>query len=413
MFNREGNKQKSYCVIRKDLAKNYEIEVDASEAPILNKIMNDPEPYESSLAETKILEQEVFPINDAIKNVFGPDEELGLNSIKLAIGGSPSDYVTVGINDLIKYNVAPTLTGLMDFVNENDESILGFLDCEYISEEGNVIYLSCGKKDVSKNIRSIKLKILASMQQRGFFLQEEHKYYGLQLYLVIETLKPNDDKLLEFLKELGIDWELIFFRRRLAIHDWTEIECDRNPENLKKYLRTKYNNLNYFDLNNILRVVVKNELPFIVADKMASLLFKMKAERTLQYRIEAEQQYDIEFSRKAQIEEERADLIDRINSLRRQKQMQPDNEIINELKASRDRKNDLDNEKRRVMEKLRTLREKIDNPEDVYSISLKKAEIAASAKLACAYLGIAQEIKFDRDISVAEILKYQEELTNI
>ena len=96
-------------------------------------------------------------INDAIKNVFGTDEELGLNSIKLAIGGSPSDYVTVGINDLIKYNVAPTLTGLMDFVNENDESILGFLDCEYISEEGNVIYLSCGKKDVSKNIRSIKL----------------------------------------------------------------------------------------------------------------------------------------------------------------------------------------------------------------------------------------------------------------
>ena len=413
MFNREGKKEKSYCVIRKNLAKDYEIEVDASEAPILNKIMSDPEPYESSLAETKILEQEVFPINDAIKNVFGTDEELGLSSIKLAIGGSPTDYVTVGINDLIKYNVAPTLTGLMDFVNENDESILGFLDCEYISEEGNVIYLSCGKKDVSKNIRSIKLKILASMQQRGFFLQEEHKYYGLQLYLIIETLKPNDDKLLELLKELEIDWELIFFRRRLAIHDWTEIECDRNSENLKKYLRTKYNNLNYFDLNNIIRVVVKNELPFIVADKMASLLFKMKAERTLQYKLEAEQQYDMEFNSKAQIEEERADLIDRINVLRRQKQIQPSNENITDLKMSRDRKNDLDNEKRRVFEKLRTLRDKIDNPEDVYSVSLKKAEIAASAKLACAYLGIAQEIKFDRDISVAEILKYQEELTNI
>ena len=413
MFNREGKNQKSFCVIRKDLAKNYEIEVDASEAPILNKMLNDPEPYESSLADPKILEQEVFPINDAIKNVFGPDEELDLNSIKLAIGGSPSDYVTVGINDLIRYNVAPTLTGLMDFVNENNESILGFLDCEYISEEGNVIYLSCGKKDVSKNIRSIKLKILASMQQRGFFLQEEHKYYGLQLYLMIETLKPNDDKLLELLKELEIDWELIFFRRRLAIHDWTEIECDKNPENLKKYLRAKYNNLNYFDLNNIIRVVVKNELPFIVADKMASLLFKMKAERTTQYRIESEQQYDIEFNRKSQIEEERADLIDKINSLRRQKQLKPNEKIINELKSSRDRKNDLDNEKRRVIEKLRTLREKIDNPEDVYSVSLKKAEIAASAKLACAYLGIEQEIKFDRDISVAEILKYQEELTNI
>ena len=139
----------------------------------------------------------------------------------------------------------------------------------------------------------------------------------------------------------------------------------------------------------------------------------MKSERTLQYKLEAEQQYDIEFNRKAQIEEERADLIDRINSLRRQKQMEPTNEIISELKSSRDRKNDLDNEKRRVIEKLRTLRDKIDNPEDIYSVSLKKAEIAASAKLACAYLGIDQEIKFDRDISVAEILKYQEELTNI
>jgi hypothetical protein len=146
---------------------------------------------------------------------------------------------------------------------------------------------------------------------------------------------------------------------------------------------------------------------------MASLLFKMKAERTFQYKLESEQQYDIEFNRKAQIEEERANLIDRINALRRQRQIQPSNETIADLKSSRDRKNDMDNEKRRVVEKLRKLRDKIDNPEDVYSASLKKAEIAASAKLACAYLGIAQEIKFDRDISIAEILKYQEELTNI
>ncbi|MCP4764153.1 MAG: hypothetical protein GY870_20440, partial [archaeon] len=215
--------------------------------------------------------------------------------------------------------------------------------------------------------------------------------------------------MLELLKELEIDWELIFFRRRLAIHDWTEIECDRNPENLKKYLRTKYNNLNYFDLNNIIRIVVKNELPFIVADKMASLLFKMKAERTQHYKIESEQQYDLEFNRKTQIEEERADLINKINVLRRQKQIQASKEIVSDLKSSRDRKNDLDNDKRRVVEKLRILRDKIDNPEDVYSVSLKKAEIAASAKLACAYLGIDKEITFDRDISVAEIIKYQEE----
>ena len=51
--------------------------------------------------------------------------------------------------------------------------------------------------------------------------------------------------------------------------------------------------------------------------------------------------------------------------------------------------------------------------EDGYSITLKKAEIAASAKLACAYLGIHADIKFDDDISMDEILKCEEELTNM
>jgi len=49
---------------------------------------------------------------------------------------------------------------------------------------------------------------------------------------------------------------------------------------------------------------------------------------------------------------------------------------------------------------------------DEYSVSLKKAEIVAAAKLACAYLGIQKEIQFDQDISISEILKYEEELTN-
>ncbi|MFO7797443.1 MAG: hypothetical protein R6W84_14965 [Promethearchaeia archaeon] len=347
MYNK---KNRSYCVVRKDLAKNYDIEVDASEAPVLNKVLSDPDPYESSMAEIKILQEEVFPINDAIKKVFGDSKDLQLNSIKLAIGGSKSDYVTIDQTDLIKFDVKPTLTGLMNFIEENQESILGFLDCDYINEEGNVIYLSCGKKNLSENIFTIKLKILASMQQRGFFLQQEHKYYGLQLYLTIESKIPNDDKLLELLKELEIDWELIFFRRRLAIHDWTEIECERDSENLKSYLRAKFESLNYFDVNNITRLVIKNNLAFIVADKMASLLHKMKSERTFQ--------------------------------LQEKKFQKPS--------FSGD-----------------------DYPGDEYSITLKKAEIAAAAKLACAYLGIQKEIKFDRDISDAEVIKYQEELTNI
>ena len=271
-----NEKRRSVCVIRKNLAKEYEVEVDSSEAPILNTILERPQPFESSMASLNILEAEIFPLLDAFKITFGEEKELKLRSIKLAVGGSNTDYVTIREKDLIKFDVKPTLSGLREFIKENSDSILGFLDSEYISEEGNVIYLKCEKRDVSDNIYSVKIIILASMQQRGYFLQQEHKYYGLQLFIVIESKKPNDDKLLEFIKELGIDWELIFFRRRLAIHDWTEIECQTNSDNLKSFLRVKYDTLNYFDINNIIRLIEKNSLPFNVVDKMGSLLFKMK-----------------------------------------------------------------------------------------------------------------------------------------
>jgi len=350
-----NEKRRSVCVIRKNLAKEYEIEVDSSEAPVLNTLLESPQPFESSMANLNILEAEIFPLIDAFKNTFGEEKELKLRSIKLAVGGSNNDYVTIREKDLIKYDVKPTLSGLRDFIRENSESILGFLDSEYISEEGNVIYLKCEKRDVSDNIYSVKFIILASMQQRGYFLQQEHKYYGLQLFIIIESRKPNDDKLLEFIKELGIDWELIFFRRRLAIHDWTEIECQTNSDNLKSFLRVKYDTLNYFDINNIIRLIEKNNLPFNVVDKMGSLLFKMKSERSFQ--LQDKKNYD---------------------------NLRYDDSLNNESVQSIDE----------------------------YSLTLKKAEIAAAAKIACAYLGIQKQITVDRDISDAEILKYQDELTN-
>ena len=363
-----NEKRRSICIIRKNLAKDYEIEVDASEAPVLNKMLNEPEPYESSIADLKILEEEVFPLIESFKNVFGEEKDLKLNSMKLAIGGSYTDYVTIRETDLTKYDVKPTLSGLRDFVKENDDSILGFLDSDYISEEGNVIYLSCGKKNVTDNIYSLKIKVLASMQQRGYFLQQEHKYYGLQLFIIIESRKPDDDKVFEFLKELNIDWELIFFRRRLAIHDWTEIECEINSENLKSFLRVKFDTLNYFDINNIIRLIVKNQLSFKVADKMASLLYKMKSERAIQMQ---ERKFD--------------------------KSKYPDDIFLDETIQKRNYPGNDD--------KIQTI--------DEYSLTLKKAEIAAAAKIACAYLGIQIDIKFDRDIPIADVLKYQEELTNI
>ena len=405
--------EKSLCIIRKNLAKDYEIEVEASEAPLLNKFLNDPEPYESSMADIKIIEEEVVPINDALINVFGNDKDLNLYSVKIGIGGSKNDYVTINEKDLVKFDVKPTLSGLIDFIRENYESILGFLNREYNNEEGNVIYLNCGRKNISDNISSIKLKILASMQQRGYFLQQEHKYYGLQLYITIESKTADDDKIFELLKELEIDWEMIFFRRRLAIHDWTQIECERNTDNLKNYLRSKYKNLNYFDVNNITRLVMKNQLPFIVADKMTSLLFKMKTERVSQLQEEHERQYQLEQERKSQIEEERITIMEKINELKRKLHLRPTRKIYIDIDSSNDEKLHLEQEKRKILEKLSILREKINEPGDEYSTSLKKAEIAAAANLACAYLGISQKIEFDRDVSMTEILKYQEELTNI
>ncbi len=405
--------ERSLCIIRKNLAKDYEIEVEASEAPLLNKFLNDPEPYESSMADIKIIEEEVVPINDALINVFGNDKDLNLYSVKIGIGGSKNDYVTINEKDLVKFDVKPTLSGLIDFIKENYESILGFLNREYNNEEGNVIYLNCGRKNISDNISSIKLKILASMQQRGYFLQQEHKYYGLQLYIIIESKTADDDKIFELLKELEIDWEMIFFRRRLAIHDWTQIECERNIDNLKNYLRSKYKNLNYFDVNNITRLVMKNQLPFIVADKMTSLLFKMKTERVSQLQEEHERQYQLEQERKSQIEEERITLMEKINELKRKLHLRPTRKIYIDIDSSNDEKLHLEQEKRKILEKLSILREKINEPGDEYSTSLKKAEIAAAANLACAYLGISQKIEFDRDVSITEILKYQEELTNI
>lgn len=349
-----NEKRRSVCVIRKNLAKDYEIEVDSSEAPVLNKFLEKPQPFESSMAHLNILEEEIFPLIDAFKNTFGAEKELKLRSIKLAVGGSNTDYVTIREKDLIKYDVKPTLSGLRDFIKENKDSILGFLNSEYVSEEGNVIYLKCDKRDVSDNIYSVKIVILASMQQRGYFLQQEHKYYGLQLFIIIESKIPNDDKLLGFMKELGIDWELIFFRRRLAIHDWTEIECQADSDNLKSFLRVKYDTLNYFDINNIIRLIDKNKLPFNIADKMGSLLFKMKSERSIQ-------------------------LQDKTNY--------------------------------NNMEYDETINSGSLHSIDEYSLTLKKAEIAAAAKIACAYLGFHKQIKVDRDISDAEILKYQDELT--
>jgi len=183
--------------------------------------------------------------------------------------------------------------------------------------------------------------------------------------------------------------------------------------NLKNYIRSKYKTLNYFDVNNITRVINKNNLPFTVADKIASLLFKMKSERVTQIQEDTKLQHKVEQKRLNNIEDEMIALLEEISSLKKSQRYDSSSEISLKIENLYNKKLDLEREKRKVTEKIQNLQRKIQNPEDEYSISLKKAEIAAATRLACAYLGISQNIIFDRDIDITEILKYQDELTNI
>lgn len=266
-------------MIRKDLSKDYDVEVEVSEAPVLNKYLREPESYERTLADLEILENEVLIINEAIKNIFGKEKGLDLKSVRLGIGSNKNDYVTIDETDLRKVDIESTLDGLLDFIGKNRKSVVGFLDRKYKKNEGNIQFLNCYKGNLSDNISSIKLKILASLKQRSFFLKKAHKYYGLQMFLIITTQTFDNDKLIKLLREMGVDWELVIFRRRMAIDDWIEKECERNSRMLKRYLRYVYDCFNSYDIENLIDIIVENQLSFKVAKKMATILKNVKDER--------------------------------------------------------------------------------------------------------------------------------------
>lgn len=266
-------------MIRKDLSKDYKVEVEVSEAPVLNKYLREPESYERTLADLEILECEVLIINEAIKNIFGKEKGLDLKSVRLGIGSHKNDYVTVDESDLRKLDIESTLDGLLDFVGKNRESVVGFLDRKYKKNEGNISFLNCYKNNLSDDVSSIKLKILASLKQRSFFLKKVHKYYGLQMFLIITTQTFDDDKLIKLLREIGIDWELVVFRRRMAIDDWIEKEVEQNSRMLKRYFRYIYDVFNSYDIENITEIIVENQVPFKVAKKMANILKNVKKDR--------------------------------------------------------------------------------------------------------------------------------------
>lgn len=264
----------TYCIIKKDLI-DYDVYIAPSDAPITHDIFSQPNPYENTVADISIFENEILPIVEAVHDQFGEDKFLSLDKIALAVGSSENDYVTIDETDLLDLDVEPSLQGLIDFIHGHEDGVTGFCERKFQPEKGTQIFFESSLRNPDKNIKSIDISIISSLHQRGLYLQKHHQYYGLQLYIVIKCDKIND-AFLELLTNLEIDWELLFLRRDLSLADWTEIECERRSFNLKGYLKSKYSSLGFFDINNITRLVVRNQLSFKVAKKIADLLNNAK-----------------------------------------------------------------------------------------------------------------------------------------
>lgn len=273
LYQREGG---LYLIIKKDLV-DYDLFVSASEAPVINQYLKHPDPFESLLVDVNIIEKEVEPLNLGLQTTFGDDNEFNLVSVRIAVGSSENDYVSIDESDLFGMDVEPTMSGLLDFIASH-ESVIGLCDRLFAHEKGNIIILEAKIKNPDKTISTIELKILSNLQQRGLYLQKKMQYAGVQLYIIIKA-ESLSESLLSFLKSIGIDWELIFLRRDLAIEDWLEVECEKSSINLKGYLASKYDSLGFFDVNNITRVAVVNQLNFKIVTRMADLLDRVKEQR--------------------------------------------------------------------------------------------------------------------------------------
>jgi hypothetical protein len=263
-----------YVILKKELA-DYKMEVMASDAPILNQYIKAPEPFEITVADIGMIEKEIVPVSTAISLVFGETKVLSLTSIRIAVGSSQTDFVTLDETDLGRFEVQPTINGLLQFIEMNLESIQGICDRNFDPERGNIVFMEFKIRDPTEKIHSITLQLMTSLQQRGLSIQANQKFVGLQLYTIIKA-DALDDQIFDFLKELGVNWEVIYMRRNLALQDWISVECERQVTNLKGYLRSKYATLTYFDVNAMTEEIVRLQLNFNIADQMGDILSKYK-----------------------------------------------------------------------------------------------------------------------------------------
>ncbi|MFX0137979.1 MAG: hypothetical protein ACFFDN_30335, partial [Candidatus Hodarchaeota archaeon] len=272
---------KAIFIIKKNLH-DYKIYVSPSEAPVQNFIKEfEMQPYEDIIGERAILDKEVFPLNEKIRAVLGNRVNLRIRGIRLCFGRE-DDYITVDEKDLENIKVSPSIQGLKEYVLSNQRSVLGFCVRHFKPKQGNMVFLKCSYDEPVSEIKSINVKIIASLQQRGFYMQKYNKPYGLQMFIVLNVRKRNNmitDRVIRLLKELDIPLEMIYLRRSSSIQSWTAIECELDNMNLKNYLQSEYIALSHYDVHQIAMFCEKYKLNFDVAQMMGEMLNKMNIMR--------------------------------------------------------------------------------------------------------------------------------------
>ncbi|MHA1267224.1 MAG: hypothetical protein ACTSRS_18450 [Candidatus Helarchaeota archaeon] len=271
-------KQNQFQVIIKKELLDYEIEVTASEAPIKNFIAGgEVLPYEYVVAETEILEKEIFKFNEKIQKLFGKKYDLKLNAIRLCIG-TEDNYVTIDEGALREVDIMPTIRGLQNFIKKNRKSVIGFTIRRYDTKKGNLIFCEGELNHPIFDLQSIKLKIIANLSQRGLYMQKHHTAYGLHVYYILRIRKFSD-LIIQLFNEIDIPIEMIYLKRKSSIQNWRAIECELNEKNLKNYLQFNFTDLSHTDVEHIVAIVRENKFNFEIANMMADLLNKMKGDR--------------------------------------------------------------------------------------------------------------------------------------
>lgn len=268
-----------YLIIKKDLS-DIKSEIYPSEAPILNSFMKIPEPFEFITVDKDVIKKEIEPINTALKIAFGDIREFQIDTIQLVVGSGDDNYFTINQEDLDKYNIIPTISGVITYTDNHNETIVGIANSRFEPEKGNIIFFDALCREPQVDVASVNLKILSSVQQRGLSMQKKQSLNIIDLYLTIKTRIINEP-LLDFLRQLDIDLDVVQMLRSLTLDSWIEHEAEQNESNLKGFLVKNYPELSFAEVRMIVDLRNDNNFEFQTVLKIAELLSALREERRL------------------------------------------------------------------------------------------------------------------------------------